>query len=472
MKVIFYLSNHGFGHASRNIPIIEALLEDGHEVIVKTGEAQGEFVRDSLKRYKAVEVITASMDVGLILKNSSFEIDGAALEQKVRGFMKTWPDRIRDEVKYLKQLNPHLVVCDIVPWALCAAKESGIKSYLISNFTWMEIYQEYLPEDIILAYKNCYQLVDKVLRYDLATPYFTHFFKEEKSVSICARSFDEKEIQRIKAQFDKPIVFVSVGRSVDLEEEIDVSHLNYQFIVTEGIQLSGDNVLYLPKEIENTQDYIKASEMVITKAGFGTVAETMLARKKCAVIGRETVAEDRATVHHLVERGLAIQVEYSGGLDMEGIIRNLEMFEPRYDLHSFTNDAKKIANLLVEICRSHYLMPLEAYGNEETGYLVPFNSKGFPFQVKRIFYLVDVPTQAIRGRHSYYKTKQVLICLHGTVKVKCTVGEEEMIYELSNSRQGLYLEPEVWRETYDFSESTVVLVVSSEDFDEGDYRRT
>lgn len=114
-----------------------------------------------------------------------------------------------------------------------------------------------------------------MLRYDLATPYFTHLFKQAKSVSVCARAFDEKAVQQIRDRFDKPIVFVSVGRSVDLEEEIDVSHLNYQFIVTEGIQLSGDNVLYLPKEVENTQDYIKASEMVITKAGFGTVAETM-----------------------------------------------------------------------------------------------------------------------------------------------------------------------------------------------------
>ncbi|MCU7198004.1 glycosyltransferase family protein [Turicibacter sanguinis] len=140
MKVIFYLSNHGFGHAARNIPIIEALLEDGHEVIVKTGEAQGEFVRESLKKYQALDVISAFMDVGLILKNSSFEIDGAALEQMVRGFMKTWSDRIRDEVKYLKQVNPHLVVCDIVPWVLCVAKEAGIKSVLTSNFTWIEIY--------------------------------------------------------------------------------------------------------------------------------------------------------------------------------------------------------------------------------------------------------------------------------------------------------------------------------------------
>lgn len=80
------------------------------------------------------------MDVGLVLKSNSFEIDKVALEKKVRTFLTTWPDRIRDEVKYLKQVNPHLVVCDIVPWVLCVAKEAGIKSVLTSNFTWIEIY--------------------------------------------------------------------------------------------------------------------------------------------------------------------------------------------------------------------------------------------------------------------------------------------------------------------------------------------
>ena len=290
-----------------------------------------------------------------------------------------------------------------------------------------------------VGYKNCYQLVDKVLRYDLATPYFTHFFKDAKPVSVCARSFDEKEVQRVKAQFDKPIVFVSVGRSVELEEEIDVSHLNYQFIVTEGIQLSGDNVLYLPKEIENTQDYIKASEMVITKAGFGTVAE------------------DRATVHHLVERALAIQVEYSGGLDMEGIIGNLETFEPRYETNPFTNDAAKIARLLV----GHGLFELSSFGS-----LVPLDTVDFPFQVKRVFYLIDVEPGSTRGNHAYHKSEQVLICLHGLVKVRCN----ETIYELNDPKVGLHLAPEVWREAFDFSKGAVLLAVSSEPFCESDYR--
>lgn len=68
---------------------------------------------------------------------------------------------------------------------------------------------------------------------------------------------------------------MSVGRSVDLMEEIAVSNKPYHFIVTEGIQLVGANVTYLPKETPNTQDYILASKFVITKAGFGTLAEAL-----------------------------------------------------------------------------------------------------------------------------------------------------------------------------------------------------
>ncbi len=131
-------------------------------------------------------------------------------------------------------------------------------------------------------------------------------------------------------------MFVSVGRSVDLAEEIDVSNEPYHFIVTEGIQLVGENVTYLPKETPNTHDYLCASEFVITKsgfgtvaeallakknylcasefvmtkAGFGTVAEALLAKKKIAVIQRDSIAEDRATVEWLVSHGLALPIQY------------------------------------------------------------------------------------------------------------------------------------------------------------------
>lgn len=109
----------------------------------------------------------------------------------------------------------------------------------------------------------------------------------------------------IQSQYNQPLVFVGVGRLVDLKEEMDVSSEPYYFIVTEGIQLVGENVTYLPKETPNTQDYILTNEIVITKAGFGTLAESLLAKKKIAVIKRNRIAEDRATVEWLVSRHLA-----------------------------------------------------------------------------------------------------------------------------------------------------------------------
>ena len=124
---------------------------------------------------------------------------------------------------------------------------------------------------------------------------------------------------------------MSVGRSVDLIEKKDGSNEPYHFIVTEGIQLVGENVTYLPKETPNTQDYILASEFVITKAGFGTLAEALLAKKKIAVIERNRIAEDRATVEWLVSRHLAWPVQYNGGLTLSSILRDLEEWTPKYE---------------------------------------------------------------------------------------------------------------------------------------------
>ncbi|MEF2889953.1 MAG: FdtA/QdtA family cupin domain-containing protein [Turicibacter sanguinis] len=98
--------------------------------------------------------------------------------------------------------------------------------------------------------------------------------------------------------------------------------------------------------------------------------------------------------------------------------------------------------------------------------MVPLDGDDFPFEVKRVFYLVDVKQGMTRGNHAYYKSEQVLICLHGSVKVRCN----ETIYELNHPKVGLYLAPEVWREAFDFSERAVLLAVSSEPFCESDYR--
>ena len=473
--VIFYLSDHGFGHASRNIPIIKELLaiDETLKIIVKTGFAQGEFIESNFIGESRLRVVKEPMDVGLVLKPMSFEIDVETLEARVEDYIQGWDERIEKEVKFLVHEQPNLIVSDIVPWVFHAAKQANIKSVLISNFTWIDIYEEYLSPHLVKAYQDCYALADEVFMYDLSGSKMKERFVKYDEVSLCAREFDLSAVAAIQSRYELPLVFVSVGRSVDLAEEFDVSNEPYHFIVTEGIQLVGENVTYLPKEMPNTHDYLCASEFVITKAGFGTIAEALLVKKKIAVIERDSIAEDRATVEWLVSRNLACPIQYDDGLNLSNLLKELEAWTPDYEAVPLSNDANKIATRLLSLTEKkggHHLVSLAAYGKEEMGYLVPLDEE-IPFEVKRLFYLTDVPKETSRGRHSYRETKQVLICLSGEVKVKCQEREREVIYHLRDNKQGLYLEPQIWREAYDFSEGAVLLVLSSKEYDETDYLR-
>lgn len=97
--------------------------------------------------------------------------------------------------------------------------------------------------------------------------------------------------------------------------------------------------------------------------------------------------------------------------------------------------------------------------------------KEIPFDVKRVYYIYDVPDQTRRGFHSHNDLHQVLICVKGSVKILTKTPFEEEIHELNVANKGLYIGPMVWREMYDFSEDAVLVVLASELYDEADYIR-
>lgn len=94
-----------------------------------------------------------------------------------------------------------------------------------------------------------------------------------------------------------------------------------------------------------------------------------------------------------------------------------------------------------------------------------------PFEVKRVYYIYDVPAGVRRGFHSHMNLHQVLICVHGSVKILTKTPCEKKITELSENNRGLYIGPMIWREMYDFSEDAVLLVLASEHYAEEDYIR-
>ena len=115
---------------------------------------------------------------------------------------------------------------------------------------------------------------------------------------------------------------------------------------------------------------------------------------------------------------------------------------------------------------------LNKNGNHKDGFLIPLeNDFNLPFKVKRIFYTYGVPTESGRGAHAYYNTRQVLICISGSLKIKCFDGEKEEVYELNKPDEALYIEPLIWRTTFKHSSDAVLLVLSSLEYNEEDYIR-
>ncbi|MGG3799030.1 sugar 3,4-ketoisomerase [Metabacillus fastidiosus] len=110
--------------------------------------------------------------------------------------------------------------------------------------------------------------------------------------------------------------------------------------------------------------------------------------------------------------------------------------------------------------------------SDHYGKLTPIEEKlDIPFEIKRVYYITKVEANVTRGYHSHRKLHQVLICLNGSVKVRLENPNEEEVVELNDSSLGLYIGPYIWREMFDFSEGSVLLVLASDYYDEDDYIR-
>lgn len=110
---------------------------------------------------------------------------------------------------------------------------------------------------------------------------------------------------------------------------------------------------------------------------------------------------------------------------------------------------------------------------DERGNLVIVESKqDIPFDIKRAFYIYGSDHDVVRGKHANKKTEFVLINVVGTSKVKVKDGEgNEAIFCLNRPHTGIYLPTMVWKEMYDFSEDSVLLVLASEHYDPEEYIR-
>lgn len=94
-----------------------------------------------------------------------------------------------------------------------------------------------------------------------------------------------------------------------------------------------------------------------------------------------------------------------------------------------------------------------------------------PFDIKRVYYLYDVPGGAERGGHAHKALEQVIVAMSGSFDVVLNDGTDEKRFHLNRSYYGLYVPTMIWRELDNFSSNSVCMVLANEYYDESDYYR-
>lgn len=100
------------------------------------------------------------------------------------------------------------------------------------------------------------------------------------------------------------------------------------------------------------------------------------------------------------------------------------------------------------------------------------NGLDVPFDVKRVYFLFDVPHQSVRGGHAHRELYQLIVAMGGAFSIDLFDGQSHKHVRLDRPDQGLLVVPGIWRELHQFSACSTCFVLASEEYDESDYIRT
>lgn len=118
------------------------------------------------------------------------------------------------------------------------------------------------------------------------------------------------------------------------------------------------------------------------------------------------------------------------------------------------------------------MLEFQQRGDERGHLVIAEGMKDIPFEIKRVFYIYGSDPDVVRGQHANRESEFVLINVAGKSKVKVKDGEgNEAIYCLNRPHTGIYLPTMVWKDMYDFSTDSVLLVLASTHYDQNEYIR-
>jgi L-arabinokinase len=294
--IVFYISGHGFGHASRSIEVINAVLAKRPEVRIGVRTSAPRWLFDLSVKGK-VAYSTLECDTGVV------QVDGLTLDEadsirRASSFHSDLVTRAASETRMLRELGAGLIVGDIPPLAFAVGASAGIPSVALGNFTWDWIYADYprvrLAPSLLPAIRGAYAKASMALRLPLSGGFET--IANVKDIPFIARHAGktrEEVCKKLKLPTEKPIVLASFGGVglPGLDLDVLAKFKKYTVVTTVNTPLSrsrkdttaserkGSVVIVNEEAMYDAgvryEDLVGAAEAVVTKPGYGIIAECL-----------------------------------------------------------------------------------------------------------------------------------------------------------------------------------------------------
>lgn len=304
MYIAYYISDYGYGHATRSVAIIRELLKNNENlnIIICHSFAQ-RFLKESLKDSR-VTFRTLETDVGYILNPQTLELDHLKIQDMYGEYLVNRKRKIKDERDFLSEKNIDYIISDIYPTAIEAAYDLNIPSVGISNFLWSDVYKNIISDYKLRVMKEAYAK----MTYYLPLKGQIDSEKYMNTFDFFSREIDDSEVRKIKSNLkislSDIVIFYGIGMKIDHSNQFDNdsslwSTEGCKFIVSSHINISHPNVFRIPNDYTETQNYIAASDFTITKPGWSTVSESINGGSNLLLIKRDSFIEDQNTIDAL-----------------------------------------------------------------------------------------------------------------------------------------------------------------------------
>lgn len=267
MSLVFYISGHGFGHASRTIELINAVVDRhaGLRIIVRSHVAAWLFTRTAPP---GVELSPVETDTGVV-QIDSLRLDAAATITRATDFMRTFGARVQTEAGFLHSVDARLVIADLPPLGIAAASAAGLPAIAFGNFTWDWIYGHYEGgHDLARTIGEIYSHTTSALRLPMWGGFET--MKDVYDLPFVARH-SNRDPGATRRALGIPVA----------ERVVLVSFGGYGVQGASKPAVPGYHVLW-PGDVDESamydrgyryEDLVTAVDVVVTKPGYGIISE-------------------------------------------------------------------------------------------------------------------------------------------------------------------------------------------------------